>query len=306
MEISTIHPNLLAQVQVGVQAKIARAASQKEAASQLGISDAHLINFREGNWDKISRNAFNRLLPKLHISSWRTYETENLKLASNILMGAKEEKHMTGLVGKTGLGKTHSLRTFCESMPQAYYVLCDMEMNKRRFLGTIASAVGVRSDEASENSGLLIEAIVAKLITDGDALLVLDDAGKLNDTNLRLVQIIYDRTEGHAGIVLAGTEYLRESLDKKAARNRMGFRELRRRITYWQELREVSMRDVRNICNGNGIEDDGAIQLLHKLCKEFGTLRSMITKVVEAADKSQRAASRDLVASLTQGLRLSN
>ena len=36
-----------------------------------------------------------------------------------------------------------------------------------------------------------------------EPLLIIDDAGKLNDTNLRIIQLIYDYTEGSCGIVMA-------------------------------------------------------------------------------------------------------
>ena len=295
MTTKGINPQLLDEVKNYVNQRIDTAGSQNEAARQLGMSAAHIINFRKGDWAKISRQHFNRLLASAGLSDWRDFMTENLKIASAVLAEAQENSRFLVLTGYTGSGKTHTLRLYAAKTKKAYYLLADSEMNKSRFLLSIIQAIGIHPNEAGTNSGQRLEAIARKLNGEDRPLLIVDDAGKLSDPNLRMLQIIYDRTEGRAGILMAGTEYLKESIDKKARRNKMGFRELRRRVAYWQEMDKMRPKDVRTICEGNGIADSSAISYLSSACSDFGTLRNMITNALTLADKEGVEVTRELL-----------
>lgn len=285
MTTVTALDNIRAQVQEYVLDVIASSESQNEAARQLGLSAAHLINFREGNWDKISDKLFRQIAAKAKIDqSWSIAPTTNFIIATSLLNEAKRLSRMFGLVGFTGSGKSHALQLFCRKTPASYYALAHTEMNKRQFLYAIARATGVRLDNIGMTNGDMLDAICEKLNGDDKPLLVLDDAGKLPDPILRIVQIIYDRTERRCGIVLAGTEYMQESIEKKARRNKLGFRELKRRVAWWEQMGNLSRKDVASICETNGVTDEGAIGFLSKNVSDFGTLRNLIESAKDRAD----------------------
>jgi DNA transposition AAA+ family ATPase len=294
-----ISNEMLGAVQEYVQQRIQTAGSQNEAARQMGISGAHIINFREGHWDKISQRQFNTIAHLAGINSWRDVKTANLSIATGLLAQAQSRSRMLALSGYTGAGKTHAMRLYARKTPQAYYVLADAEMNKRRFLNAILQAIGVRPDDAGNNIGEALDAIARKLNREDSPLLMIDDAGKLTDSLLRIIQIIYDRTEGRAGIVLAGTEYLKESIEAKARRNVMGFRELKRRVAYWEEMSSISKVDVRGICEANGITDASAIAYLASNVSDFGTLREMVLNALDMADGGE--VTREVLAALYAG-----
>lgn len=298
MKINNIDKKLLNAVQEYVQEKIATAGSQNEAARQLNMTAAHLINFRDANWGKISLKKFNQVAALVGYSGWRTCETENLIVATSLADQAQQHARMIALTGYTGSGKTSALKLYARKTPQAYYVLCDAEMNKKRFLFAILQAIGVRSDDAGSNVGEMIDAVCRKLNGEASPLLILDDSGKLSDSLLRIIQIIYDRTEGQAGILLAGTEYLKESIDHKARKNRMGFRELKRRVAYWEEMTSMTKTDVVNICTTNGITDKTAIGYLYSNVSDFGTLRNMIQNAKDLSADTGEEITRAMLAEM--------
>jgi len=298
MDIKPISSTMLAEVQEYVKGRINTAGSQNEAARQMGLSSAHIINFREGAWDKISHRQFMSIAAMAGIDSWRDCQTTNLAIASGILAQAQQYSRMLALSGYTGSGKTHALRLYARKTPKAYYVLADSEMNKKRFLNAILQAIGVRPDDSGVNTGEMLDAITRKLNGEVSPLLVIDDAGKLSDSLMRIIQVIYDRTESRAGIVLAGTEYLKESIDSKARRNKMGFRELKRRVAYWEEMAGLSMADVKAVCEANGVGDPGAISYFYNNVSDLGTLRNMIQNAIDKAATDSQEITRELLAAM--------
>lgn len=289
------------KVQAFVKQKIATAKSQNEAARQLGMSGAHIINFRDGNWESISDKEFRRIAAMAGVgNNWKDYPTTNLLIGSGVLKSAQHHSRFMGLVGFTGSGKTHVLRIYSRKTAGSYYILADTEMNKKRFLGEVLRALGVRADYGGINTGQMLKAITEKLNSEHKPLLIIDDAGKLSDSILRLIQIIYDRTEGRAGIVLAGTEYLQEMIERKARRNTMGYREIRRRIGFWAEMMPLGKKDVGTICKDNGITDHKAILYIFKQVKDYGTLKNMIINALTLRDKTGAVINLELMQSINQ------
>jgi len=292
---------MLDAVQEYVQQRIDTAGSQNEAARQLGISGAHIINFRDGNWEKISSRQLHQVAALAGIGNWQQSRTTNLNIALSLMSQAQEYSRLLALVGFTGSGKTHAMKLYARKTPRAYYVLADSEMNKKRFLTAILRATGVRPDDAGVTTGDMLDAICRKLNGEQTPLLMVDDAGKLSDSLLRIIQIIYDRTEGRCGIFMSGTEYLKESIDSKARRNKMGFRELKRRVAYWEEMNSITRADVRAICEANGVTDKTAWHYLYSNVSDYGTLKNMIQNAKDVAMESGAEITRELLAEMNGG-----
>lgn len=109
---------------------------------------------------------------------------------------------------------------------------------------------------------------------------MLDDVGKLNDSCLRLIRLLYDKTVDRIGIVLAGTTNFKSHIDMRVRKDTMGFRELHRRIEYWQELRKPEDKVVEVICQYHGIKDDLCIKhILTYHSSNFGKLKSTLTNL---------------------------
>lgn len=265
-------------------------------AKQLQISPAQLSNFRDGKFEDVSEAMTNKLHSALRIATWKIRETEPFRLISALCIDARENQRMVAISAYTGVGKTVTLEWIQAHEAEAFYVLCTSVMSQREFLRAIQKGLGI-DREGSKTA--MIDAICQKLISASAPLLMLDDAGKLSDPNLRLLQIIYDSTKGAAGIVIAGTEYLKKNIEKRARTDSMGFRELKRRIGYWlTDLATPSPQFISACCSDYGITDPASLKFIIDRATDYGTVYNIITNAAMAAQRTGAPVTRELLAQL--------
>ncbi len=309
MQLTQTDRTTAAEVQKYVLRKIELSGSQRAAAAMLGISDAHLINFKDAKWHAIGRRTFNRVVALAGLEGWSTRSTTGFYTVANVADEAQAGARMLALVGYTGAGKTHALRQYANVNRNAYYLLTTALMSRLAFAEALARACGVREADMGVTPRTIIEAVISKLNTVEQPLIILDDFGKVTDDIVRMVQIIYDATEGNCGILLGGTEHLEVKIAAKVKRDTMGFREFSRRIAWWQSMPVLSRDDVAMVCAANGIDDKGAQGYLFTECKDLGTLRNQITNALTLAEnqtpagKDAMQVTRELLAHMNQGRR---
>lgn len=226
---------------------------------------------------------------------WKVVDTSNVATIRHIRNLAAENKQLYCVVGATGWGKTTALKQLgVES--GSYYVLCDTLHTNRSLLIDIARSMGVPTVGTKRT---LMESIVdAASINKGlSAVLLLDDVGKLPQECYRTIQLLYDKLEGVAGIVLAGTDKLRSILDEGAKYNRVAFPELVRRIRNkeWRLLTPPTPADVSGIANLYGITDGRVIKYLTNNCKEYQWLRDVILDALQLSSGDSAAITLDTV-----------
>jgi DNA transposition AAA+ family ATPase len=288
-------------MQKEVKMLISSSETQAKAAEHLGITPGQIGYFRDGDWANIGEKTFLSVQQKLNLNAWSTYTTNNFAMIVTAANSCKEDRRMQGLLGFTGAGKTHALKQFSNKFTNSNYVLCDSEMTKLDFVREISKSVGVKNF-AIYNKSEIINNICRMLIRTTNSLLILDDVGKLSDANMRVIQIIYDKTEGNCGILLVGLPSLKKRIDRSANKDVLGFRELRRRIAYWEELKPVTVDDIKLICADNGITDESAIAYLTRECRDFGTLRNMITNSLRFKEKkAAEVINNELLTAMNRG-----
>ena len=267
-----------------IRQKIGLAGTQAEAARMLRVSDAHIISLRDGKWENISRRLFNKMIGEAGLSSWATQVTQGFERVAAVADEAQSGARMIALCGFTGAGKTHALREYADANPNTYYLLTTALMSRLAFAEALARTCGVREADMGVTPRTIIEAVIVKLNRVDQPLVILDDFGKVTDDIVRMVQIIYDATEGNAGILLSGTEHLEVKIAQKVKRDTMGFREFSRRIAWWQTMPVLSRADVATICGANGITDKTAQDYLFTQCKDLGTLRNQCQNAITFAE----------------------
>lgn len=277
--------------------------SQAELArrlqAQIGYgSEATIINIKRGNWDLISAEAMNKLRAFFRLDGWQIRNTHNFVVITKLCDDSRTNKRMMAVAGYTGAGKTTALRKYATDNADTYYVLCTVVHSKRSLLDSIQRSMGIERGAAI---GEMMNAIVDKLNAGNNSLLILDDAGKLSHTCLRLLQVIYDQTEFSAGIVLAGTEFLKEEIDRNCRRNVMGFRELKRRIAYWQPLRRPTAAIIAAICKDFNITDPAAVDFIFKNAKDYGTIRNLVLNAGAIATRDNVAVTVELLSDVHVG-----
>lgn len=271
--------------------------SQATAARQIPMSDATLSNILGGKWENISDEMWRKLGRWCGFTSreWAIKNSRNLDLIVKLCSDAQLNSRFLAVAGFTGGGKTTALKHYANTTPGVFYVLCTVTMSRKDFLTAIQRSLGL------DNEGS-IHARTASIVRAFSAmnrpLLLLDDAGKLNDQCMRLIQVIYDELEFSTGIVLGGTEKLKTHIDRSAALDRPGFRELRRRIGYWQKLYPISRQFISAVCADFGITDAKAVELVARMATDFGTLRELMTNWSRAESEADQVT---VLSSLTVG-----
>ena len=262
--------------------------SLQQIDKESGIGYGTLSNIKQKKWHLVSETMLRRLTAFLKLDHWKLLSTTNYEIIQEMLEEAQEFSRCFGIVGHTGYGKTAALIHYSSRTNNATYMLADMLMTRNAFFTAIQKSLGISSGAGGTE---MLNAIVDKLNSLDKPLLVIDDAGKLSDTNLRLIQLIYDRTERRCGIILAGTLYLKERLENGVKRGYMGYEELYRRIGYWQTLFGPTKEEKLEFLEQHGITcmKEVSSHILNT-CHNYGALRENITTALRLKDKKQLSA----------------
>jgi DNA transposition AAA+ family ATPase len=258
--------------------------NQSDLAQKIGYSPAVISQIFKGEYvgdtDLVLRkiasviNYSNNAIPVL--------KTSNFDSTWEICNDAQEEGKMMVNFGPTGCGKTTALEAYYNKTNNCYMVLANLFMKPKDMLLAIGAELGI---EMSGNLNDMLDAIVDKLVSLQYPLLIIEDAGKLADHPkcFGVIQLLYDKLKGRCGIVLSGTEYLHKYIMKMAAKDALGFRELKRRITYWNKLKEgVEPKFIVTIAEKLLITDKAAQDYILKNTTNYGDVSELLRTYMRA------------------------
>ena len=291
----------------------AKQMSRADLARTLTVSETAISQLFNGKYPGDSDKlwiAIARLIGYSLGRQWKVKKTQNLTAIWEMCEDAQESCKFIMLSAETDRGKTTGLQYYQSHKDNVnvYYMLCDVNMQRKEFLNAILRSMGLNTEGSVS---IRMDRIVKHLMDSRSKyngippLLILDDAGKLSDHCLRQIQIIYDRTESnnerHAGIIIAGTEYLAKYLNKMADKDKQGFRELRRRIEYNQPLTGVSKEFLLAIAQDYGVNDPAAILYLQQVSTGYGVLKNMLINYSQYVTKHPDSgkSQREILFSLT-------
>lgn len=265
--------------------------SAKRLSQLLGVSDATISHIKNRKWTEVRAQMWDRLYshPVLGLTKSELSLTRNLRKIELVCKDAQEASRMVAIAAYTGGGKTTAFEyiAYGGTNENVFYVLATEAMNVSEFLVKVGRSMGL--DLAGRPSAM-IDKINERLIRSTKPLLIIDDAGKLNDACMRHIQIIYDYTKGYAGIVLGGTEYLQKTIHRKATLDKRGFRELKRRISLWVDLYRPSYKEIQDRCEKRGLLAEQEVMLVAKAARwnkdevanesDFGTIENAIDNLL--------------------------
>lgn len=289
-----------------------RKLSQNQAAKMMGMSAATLSVILNNKWKEkggenlIGEKMWNRARFWLGEGGvkWRIKETINLKRINELCTDAQENRRMVSVAAETGLGKTTALNYYVTNNEEAYYTLCKITMVPKDFLKAILSSMGYQF-EGSINATM--NYLVKRISEKGMPLLILDDVGKLRDKCTLLIQVLRDSAEGNCGIVLSGTNKFQKDIFAFAEKDKLGYREIKRRIGYWLPLVGVDKKMLLEVAKDFGITDEDAIAFMQKNCKDYGTLKELMMNYermmfkLRANEETTDLSQRELLASIHVG-----
>ena len=196
------------------------------------------------------------------------YESRDYVSVIGICRLCQEEATRGIITGRSGYGKTFSLKKYAQ-MPRVAYVECNEAMNQKDLIRRLEAALGLPREYGTIAERL--ERVADFLTTASGYLLIIDEADKLitkyTQKKIELLRAITDIAEGSVGVVLAGEpvlEGLLKSYDVRFAN----------RMVFGYKLRGLTEQEVRSYFEGYAVDEDALKELVMRACnKQTGCFR---------------------------------
>lgn len=246
--------------------------SKADLSVKSGISDSTLCNLEKENWSTLSNTMLLRIWNFVTFNNVENlYATTDFIAAIKLCDKARKHRFMVGLTADTGMGKTTALTSYSRQK-NVFYLSYDKTMNPRQFFVSLLRELAYPFDG---NMNEMINRAADELNRLDNPLLIIDEAGKLSHTMILYLHVLRDKTHHNCGIVLAGMPYFKTNMQHFADREKEGYAEFLRRINIWQSFGGLSVKEVEDVCQKNGITAPDKIkELKHK--RRFGDLMNEI------------------------------
>jgi hypothetical protein len=254
--------------------------SQGDWAAIVGCSTAVVSLVLNHKFESVSPEMLDKIFSILQQPRIKLFKTSNFVSQTREFNEAKENCFLRCILGGAGYGKTSTGFNYYQNTPNTYYVRCYQSETKKMVMKSIAQALALKTDG---NVNELILRISNKLNSVKNSLLIIDEVSVMSTSILYYIREIRDRTENNAGIVIMGGFYFEENLNKAVKRGKYGIPEFMSRISGFLHLEAPTPKEIKIICEGNGITDKEMIKLISSQCKDFRMLTDIILKQLKKA-----------------------
>lgn len=273
-------------------------ASQARYARSIGLDKADISNLKGKKWQtspqligaqKWVRMARASGFVKNEEQKWTTAETKVKRFVDRQLTICKQLGFTSILVDEAGIGKTYACREFATHTPSVFYLDCSNYRTRTRFIEAIARVVGIQPSGRYDD--ILADSIYSLSMIDSP-LVILDEAGDLEDKAMMEFRRMYNSLEGRCGFYLVGSDGLKARIERGLRLKKAGYKEVFSRFgknfsrimplqlqDQVQEYREMG----EEILKINGITEKGEIaEILTKLnnngVKDLRTINREVRK----------------------------
>lgn len=240
----------------------------RAAESLQGVSSATVSQLCNGKYELISDEMFVRIATQIGFAfdSWNLHEGKTFKEITFTLSDAQAYKNVTWIVGDAGCGKTTAAIEYRRTHRNVFYILCSEDMRRSDFVREIAKQVGAPTD--TTNLRDMLENAISMISFLGNPLLIFDEGDKLTDSVFNYFISIYNRLEGHSGIVFLSTDYIKRRMEAGLCYNKKGYKEINSRIgRRFFDVSPTDQNDIYAICQANNLTDRADIEEVLKDAK---------------------------------------
>lgn len=233
----------------------------RAAESLQNVSAATVSQLCNGKYELISDEMFVRIATQIGFAfdSWNLHEGKTFKEITFTLSDAQAYKNVTWIVGDAGCGKTTAAIEYRRTHRNVFYILCSEDMRRSDFVREIAKQVGAPTD--TTNLRDMLENAISMISFLGNPLLVFDEGDKLTDSVFNYFISIYNRLEGHSGIVFLSTDYIKRRMEAGLRYNKKGYKEINSRIgRRFFDVSPTEQNDIYAICQANNLTDRADIE----------------------------------------------
>ena len=250
-----------------LQEYVSRFPSQNRAANSLvGVSSGTLSTILNGRYETISDEMFAKIRAQISprkSDDWILCDTMLYKELHTLLQDAQQYQNVAWAISPAGSGKSTTAADYASKHDNAFVVSCSEDMKRGDFIRELARVIGVNVSDMSLRTAL--ERVTKYLLTLENPLLIFDEGDKLPDVVFYYFITIYNRLEGHCGIIFISTHYIKRRMECGLSYNKKGYDEIHSRICRkFIELTPANSYEVAAIARANGIEDDKTIKAVVK------------------------------------------
>ncbi len=273
-----------------LQAYVDRFPSQNRAANSLvGVSSGTMSTILNGRYETISDEMFMKIRAQISpkkADDWNLCETMLYKELNTLLADAQQYQNVAWAVSPAGSGKSATAADYAAKHENAFVISCSEDMKRGDFIRELARVIGVNVADMSLRTAL--ERVTKYLLTLDNPLLIFDEGDKLPDIVFYYFITIYNRLEGHCGIIFISTNYIKRRIEVGLSYNKKGYDEIHSRICRkFIELTPANSYEVAAVARANGIDDDKTIKAV---VKDAATCNFDMRRVRREVHKQKRLA----------------
>lgn len=248
-----------------------------------GVSAATVSQILNSKYANISDDMFTKIATQIGFSfeKWQLHESTAFKEITYAFSDAQLYKNVTWVVGDAGCGKTTAAIDYRKNHRNVFYILCSEDMRKSDFVREIAKQVGAPTDGTNLRDTL--EYAISMIAFLNNPLIIFDEGDKLTDSVFNYFISIYNRLEGHSGIVFLSTDYIKRRMENGLRYNKKGYKEINSRIgRRFFDIRATTQNDIYAICQANGLTSEVEIKKVLKDAEASENDLRRVKKVVHA------------------------
>ena len=282
------------QVRAALLAYCENYPSRNRAAESLqGVSAATVSQLTSGKYDLISDEMFKKIGVQIGFSfdSWQLHEGKTFREITYAFNDAQSYKNVTWVVGDAGCGKTTAAIEYRRTHRNVFYILCSEDMRRGDFVREIAKQVGAPTD--STNLRDILDNAITRSAYLRQPLLIFDEGDKLTDSVFNYFISIYNRLEGHAGIVFLSTDYIKRRLESGLRYNKKGYKEINSRIgRRFYDVSATGQDDIFAICQANDLTDRTDIEEVIRDARRSENDLRRVKRMIHARKRINEARAR--------------
>ena len=208
------------------------------------------------------------------------YESQDARNILGVCQSSQEFLGMGIVVGRSGYGKTHTLKQYAR-LPRVAYVECDDTMSARDLVEAIERTLGLPSGYGT--IWKRVNGIRDFFNTNRGYLLIIDEADKLvskyTQKKMEILRAIFDQSD--VGLVIAGEPKLEAQIKTYLAR-------MANRVDFYVSLKGLDPSEVEGYLEGFEVDPDAMVELKARACNmQTGCFRlldrtlSNVTRILE-------------------------
>lgn len=186
------------------------------------------------------------------------FESRDAKAVLGVCQSCQEYIGLGIVVGRSGYGKTYTLKQYAK-LPRVAYIECDDTMSSRDLVAAIERALGLPSGYGTIWSR--VNGIRDFFNTNRGYLLVIDEADKLvskyTQKKMEILRAIFDQSD--VGLVIAGEPKLEAQIKTYLVR-------MANRVDFYVSLRGLTPSEVEGYLTEFEIDDNALTELKARAC----------------------------------------